>query len=87
MYQLDLSIILYTNFNHLEKLDPLICTDDRREKTIEDSIKKAAFHFIDSKIPFTVKDIKESQGGTQANSINESSIVKLLKDDLKLSYK
>ena len=58
MHQLDLYIILYKNFNHSEKLNPLICTDDHRKKTIEDSIKKAAFYFIDSKIPFTLKEIK-----------------------------
>ena len=86
-YQPDRCTIFSTSFNHSEWLNTSARKAEQRKRLVKESIKKAMLYFTDAKIPFTVQDIKEAQEETQIRDICKTSIIKFLKEDLKLSYK
>ena len=60
---------------------------ENKKRTVKESIKAAVQNFIDTKAPFNVQDIKGRFDTEEVSKICNSSLIKILKSELSMSYK
>ena len=86
-YHPDHCTISSTSFKHSENLSRAYHICDNKKRIIKESIKSVLNKLIDAKTPFTIRTIKEILEDKLKSDISKISIIKLLKEELNLSYK
>ena len=60
---------------------------ENKKRNVKESIKAAVQELIDTKVPFNVQDIKGRFETEKVSKICDSSLIKILKSELGMSYK